>query len=179
MRGHDLVGVAKGLSNAVEKGLVTGEAFAKSQLELASQMFPNEPTPYRALARLLDTNVGKAMTAKAAQANYERIQKASACGDGYQAVLKANQEREESVGHSDDGIPHIRRARPELDDGGDDDETSEQAMAALLVDAQNYKMEHPDKTDAQCFDIVRNASPLNRRRFARSKEADVQKNAAR
>ncbi len=52
-------------------------------------------------------------------------------------------------------------------------------MAALLADAEKYKNDHPDKTPAQCFDIVRDASPLNRRRFARTKEADVQKNAAR
>jgi hypothetical protein len=60
-----------------------------------------------------------------------------------------------------------------------DDETPEQAMAALLADAEKYKNDHPGKTPAQCFDIVRDASPLNRRRFARTKEADVQKNAAR
>jgi hypothetical protein len=124
MRGHDLVGVAKGLSNAVEKGLVTGEAFAKSQLELATQMFPNETSPYRALARLLDTNVGKVMTAKAAQANYERIQKASACGDGYEAVLKMN-ERASPVGVDEkhnSPKPHFDDSHSGAVDSDDDDD---------------------------------------------------------
>jgi hypothetical protein len=177
VREHNLVSVAKGLSTAVEKGAVTGEGFAKSQIELASQMYRNEPTPYHALAKLLGTNLGKAMTAEAAQANYERLQRGSALGDGYEAVLKMN-ERDSGDGTT----PHVHRAGSSApvgsDDDGDNDETPEQAMAALLADAQKYKMDHPDKTEAQCFDIVRNATPLNRRRFARTKHADVMKNAS-
>ena len=171
MREHNLVSVAKGLGQAVEKGLAGG-SFAKSQIELASQMYPNERTPYHGLAKLLGSNVGAEMTAKAARAHYEQLQMRGACGDGYQAVMKANKE----IGRSADGVPHIRAAQSEPEDHGDD-ETAEQAMAALLADAQKYKMDHPDKTEAQCFDIVRNATPLNRWRFGRTKHADVMKNA--
>jgi hypothetical protein len=89
MREHNLVSVAKGLGNAVEKGL-DGETFAKMQIELASQMYPYEPTPYHALAKLLDTNIGKSITAKAAQANYERLQKRNALGDAYDVPRKAD-----------------------------------------------------------------------------------------
>ena len=174
MREHNLVSVAKGLGQAVEKGLAGG-SFAKSQIELASQMYPNERTPYHGLAKLLGSNVGAEMTAKAARAHYEQLQMRSACGDGFEAVQKMN-ERDSGDGKT----PHIHRVGPSApvgSDDGDDDETAEQAMAALLADAQKYKMDHPDKTEAQCFDLVRNATPLNRRRFARSKEADVMKNA--
>src|SRR6516225_7878528 len=83
MREHNLVSVAKGLGQAVEKGLAGG-SFAKSQIKLASQMYPNERTPYHGLAKLLGSNVGAEMTAKAARAHYEQLQMRSACGDGFE-----------------------------------------------------------------------------------------------
>jgi hypothetical protein len=112
---HNLVNVAKGLGNAVEKGL-DGESFAKMQIELASQMFPDEPTPYHALAKLLGTNVGMEMVAKAARSHYEQLQKRSACGDGYQAVLKKN-EPQIHFDNSGDGA-----VDSDSDDGGEIEE---------------------------------------------------------
>jgi hypothetical protein len=177
MREYHLVGVAKGLSDAVEKGLVTDEGFAKSQIELASQMFPNESSPYRALAKLLDTNVGKVMTAKAAQANYERIQKGSALGDGYQAVMKANNERDE-IGESADGVPHIRRANPSTPAAADTDDDSDDPDAALEKMGEEWRRTHPNDplTKEQAIVHVATHTPEGRRLLAASKEKSLRKN---
>jgi hypothetical protein len=80
MREHNLVSVAKGLGNAVAKGL-DGESFAKLQTQLAVEMYPDAPTPGHALAKLMSSNVGKDMIAKAARTHYERLQLSSRCGD--------------------------------------------------------------------------------------------------
>jgi hypothetical protein len=77
---HNLARVAKGLGDAVEKGL-DGESFAKLQTQLAVEMYPDAPTPGHALAKLMSSNVGKDMIAKAAQAHYERLQLSSRCGN--------------------------------------------------------------------------------------------------
>ena len=83
MREHNLVSVAKGLGNAVEKGVVDGESFAKMQVDLAQQMFPTEASVGHALTKLMNTPIGREMVSKAARSHYERLQHASACGDAW------------------------------------------------------------------------------------------------
>jgi hypothetical protein len=95
---HNLVRVAKGLGQAVEKGL-DQEAFSRLANELADEMFPNDP---HALSKLVNSKVGGEMFAKAAQKHYENLQFGSACGDGYEAVMKMDKTE-----------PHVRRAQAE------------------------------------------------------------------
>jgi hypothetical protein len=162
---HSLVSVAKGLTRAVEKGL-DGETFAKMQIELASQMWPNEPTPYHALAKLLETNIGKSMTAKATQANYERMQWQSKSGDGFEAVQKMN--KAEPHVHFDDD-----RSGAVVD--GDDPDLE---LAKL---GEAYRRQNPQLklSPHQAITHVIEHTDAGRAAFQRSKARDVAKNAAR
>ena len=81
MGAHNLQLVAKGLSNAASS--LDGESFAKMQVELAVEMYPDAPTPGHALAKLMNSNVGREMVAKACSAHYEKLQHQSACGDAW------------------------------------------------------------------------------------------------
>jgi hypothetical protein len=97
MESHSLMRVAKGLGQAVERGL-SGEAFAKLETQLAVEMYPDAPTSGHALAKLHASNVGKAAMHKAVQSNYERLQHMSACGDAWTVQKRGG-----------DGTPQVHR----------------------------------------------------------------------
>jgi hypothetical protein len=99
MHEHSLVRVAKGLGQAVEKGL-DGVTFAKLETQLAVEMYPDAPSDGHALAKLHGSNVGREMLHKAVQANYERLQYMSRCGDADVVMQKA-----------EGNVPHVHHAQ--------------------------------------------------------------------
>jgi hypothetical protein len=78
--------IAKGLGQAIDRGL-DGDTFAKLQIDLANEMYPDDP---QALSKLLNTHVGRDMITKAAQKHYENLQYMSRCGDADLVMQKAD-----------------------------------------------------------------------------------------
>jgi hypothetical protein len=90
MPGVAISAVCKKLVADHARGAITPAAFAKFQQELAVSLHPTASNVGVAMQRFFDSAIGKAMLADASSSGYERLQKSTALGNGYE-VAKLNE----------------------------------------------------------------------------------------
>jgi hypothetical protein len=121
--GLGVVSVAKRSAQALDNGEISQETYAKLQQRIAQEMFPGDSMGV-ALGKFFATPHGAEMLNRGLKKNYEDIQKRTALGDGYDAVIKMNK-------------PHAHAASPRDtsdDDGDDSDESIDQKVERLVRD---------------------------------------------